>query len=198
MLDNIAGYNLILASNSPRRNELMNGLGLKYRVKTLKDIDESYPEDLKTTDVALYIASKKAEAYRKFIKSRDLVITADTIVCRDGRIFGKPTDQADAIRMLKALSGKSHWVYTGVCLTSLEHQRSFTAATEVFFSSLTEAEIIWYVEHYQPFDKAGAYGVQEWIGFVGVEKISGSYFNVMGLPVHQLYTELKNFLPMCI
>jgi len=195
MLDNIAGYNLILASNSPRRNELMNGLGLKYRVKTLKGIDESYPEDLKATDVALYIASKKADAYRKFMRSGDLVITADTIVCRDGLIFGKPTDQADAVRMLKALSGKSHWVYTGVCLTSLDHQRSFTTATEVFFSSLTEEEIVWYVEHYQPFDKAGAYGVQEWIGFVGVEKIFGSYFNVMGLPVHQLYTELKNFMP---
>ncbi|MDD4921681.1 MAG: Maf-like protein [Bacteroidales bacterium] len=196
MLENISGYHLILASNSPRRNELMTGLGLTYSVKTLRDVDESYPDTLKKTDVAIYIASKKADAYRKNMKSNDLVITADTIVCVDNQIFGKPVDKADAIRMLQALSGKSHWVYTGVCLTSLEHQRSFTSMTEVFFAPLTDEEICWYVEHCKPFDKAGAYGVQEWIGFVGVERISGSYFNVMGLPVHQLYTELKEFTPL--
>lgn len=198
MLDNISGYNLILASNSPRRNELMNGLGLKYSVRTLKDVDESYPEELRGSEVAHYIAAKKAEAFRKNMKSNDLVITADTIVCKDEQVFGKPVDSMEAIRMLQTLSGTSHWVYTGVCLTSLGHQRSFTAATEVFFSPLTEEEIKWYVEHYKPFDKAGAYGVQEWIGFVGVERISGSYFNVMGLPVHQLYTELKKFVPVYV
>jgi len=193
MLENISGYNLILASNSPRRNELMTGLGLKYSVKTLKDVDESYPDHLKGQDIAQYIAAKKAEAFRSRMGERDLVITADTIVCKDDQVYGKPVDKLDAIRMLRSLSGQSHWVYTGVCLTSRKHQRIFTAATEVFFSCLTEEEILWYVEHYKPFDKAGAYGVQEWIGFVGVERISGSYFNVMGLPVHQLYTELKQF-----
>jgi len=198
MLENISGYNLILASNSPRRNELMNGLGLKYSVKILKDVDESYPEDLNGSEVALYVASKKADAFRKQMKNNDLVITADTIVCMDNQVFGKPSDKADAIRMLQSLSGRSHWVYTGVCLTGSKSQRSFTAATEVFFAMLTEEEILWYVERYKPFDKAGAYGVQEWIGFVGVERISGSYFNVMGLPVHKLYTELKEFEPFCI
>ena len=193
MLENIADYNLILASNSPRRNELMNDLGLKYSVKTLKDVDESFPEILEGADVALFIAAKKADAFRNYMKPNDLVITADTIVCKNNQVFGKPLDKDDAVCMLKTLSGSSHWVYTGVCLTSCKHQQSFTAATEVFFSNLTEEEILWYVDHYKPYDKAGAYGVQEWIGFVGVERISGSYFNVMGLPVHQLYTNLKQF-----
>jgi len=195
MLENISGYNLILASNSPRRNELLNGLGVKYSVKTLKNVDESYPAELKGADVALYIASKKAEAFRNHMKSNDLVITADTIVCKDDQIFGKPTDRADAVRMLQALSGAIHWVFTGVCLTSLKDFKSFTVGTEVTFSSLTEDEINYYIDHYKPLDKAGAYGVQEWIGFVGVERISGSYFNVMGLPVHKLYTTLKDFVP---
>jgi len=198
MLENISGYNLILASNSPRRNELMNGLGLKCSVKILKDVDESYPENLKGPEVALYVAAKKADAFRHHLKKNDLVITADTIVCVDDQVFGKPVDKADAIRMLQSLSGRSHWVYTGVCLTGSKSQRSFTAATEVFFATLTKEEILWYVERYKPFDKAGAYGVQEWIGFVGVERISGSYFNVMGLPVHKLYTELKAFEPFCV
>lgn len=161
----------------------------------LDGVDESYPENLKGADVALYIATQKAAAFRKQMKPKDLIITADTIVCMDDEVFGKPVDKADAVRMLQSLSGRSHWVYTGVCLTSCKLQRSFTAATEVFFDVLTDDEIHWYVDQYSPFDKAGAYGVQEWIGFVGVERISGSYFNVMGLPVHKLYTELKNFEP---
>jgi MAF protein len=197
MLENISGYNLILASNSPRRNELMTGLGLKYTVRTLKAVDESYPDTLKGADVAGYIAVKKAEAFKKYMKANDLVITADTIVCKDGEVYGKPVDREDAVRMLKSLSGSSHWVYTGVCLFSRQCQRSFTVATEVTFSVLTEDEINHYVDHFKPLDKAGAYGVQEWIGFVGVERISGSYFNVMGLPVHKLYTILKDFPPFC-
>jgi len=195
MLENIAGYNLILASNSPRRNELLNGLGVKYSVKTMKDVDESYPEELIGADVAQYIASKKADAFRIHMKPNDLVITADTIVCKGNQIFGKPTDRADAVSMLQALSGAIHWVYTGVCLTSLNHSNSFTVGTEVTFACLTEEEINYYVDHFKPLDKAGAYGVQEWIGFVGVERICGSYFNVMGLPVHKLYTILKEFKP---
>ena len=196
MLENLQGYHLILASNSPRRNELLGGLGLEYKVKVLKDGDESYPSTVKGADVARYIALQKAEAFRPHIGPDDLIITADTIVCQGDEVFGKPTDRNDAIRMLTALSGKSHFVYTGVCLTSNHHQVSFLAETEVFFCELSDAETKHYVDFYKPYDKAGAYGVQEWIGFVGVERIEGSYFNVMGLPVHQLYTELKRFPPL--
>lgn len=193
MLDNLSGYHLILASKSPRRNELLSGLGLVYTVKTLPDGDESYPSDLRGAAIARFIAQQKASDFRRNMSPDDLIITADTIVCQGEEVFGKPIDREDALRMLNALSGKSHFVYTGVCLTSLEHQSTFTAETEVFFSELTQAETIYYVDHCKPFDKAGAYGVQEWIGFVGVERIVGSYFNVMGLPIHQLYTELKRF-----
>ncbi|HET9570988.1 MAG TPA: Maf-like protein [Bacteroidales bacterium] len=193
MLENLQGYNLILASNSPRRNELLGGLGLEYKVKVLKCTEESYPSNLKGAEIAKYIALQKAEAFRVHMKPDDLIITADTIVSQEDEVFGKPLDRGDALRMLMALSGKSHFVYTGVCLTSASHQVAFTAETEVFFCELTQAEAEHYVDTYKPYDKAGAYGVQEWIGFVGVERIEGSYFNVMGLPVHQLYTELKRF-----
>ena len=196
MLDNLADYNLILASNSPRRNELMEKLGLKYVVQSLKDVDESYPDNLQGRDIAQYIAEIKANAFRLQMKPADLIITADTIVCKDNHVYGKPTDVNDAVCMLQSLSGKSHWVYTGVCLTGCTLRRSFTAATEVFFSAFSNEEIIWYVEHYHPLDKAGAYGVQEWIGLMGVERIIGSYFNVMGLPVQQLYAELKKIQPL--
>jgi len=195
MLENLQGYRLILASNSPRRNELLGGLGLEYTVRVLKDVDESYPAELEGAAVAKYIAQQKAEAFRPHMGSDELIITADTIVCQGKEVFGKPTDREDALRMLKALSGKSHFVYTGVCLTSNKDQVSFIAETEVFFCELTEAETEHYVDFFKPYDKAGAYGVQEWIGFVGVERIEGSYFNIMGLPVHQLYTELKRFPP---
>lgn len=198
MLENLAGYQLILASNSPRRNELMRGLGVEYRVKTLDNVDESYPDELKGADVAAFIACQKAEAFKAHMKDHDLVVTADTIVCKGDLVFGKPVDEADAARMLRNLSGTSHWVYTGVCLTSIAHQHAFTAATEVFFAPLTEEEIQYYIQRYKPYDKAGAYGVQEWIGYVGVERISGSYFNVMGLPVHQLYLALRDFEPFAI
>lgn len=195
MFENLQGYQLLLASNSPRRNELLGGLGVNYQVKVLKDGDESYPPTLEVADVAVYIARQKAEAFRAHMGPDDLVITADTIVCQGTEVFGKPVDRSDALRMLRALSGKSHFVHTGVCLTSIHHQVSFLSETEVFFCELTETEIEHYVDFYKPYDKAGAYGVQEWIGFVGVERIEGSYFNVMGLPVHQLYTELKRFPP---
>jgi septum formation protein len=195
MLENLQGYRLILASNSPRRNELLGGLGMDYAVRVLPDSDESYPTHLKGAEIATHIALQKAEAFRPHMAADELIITADTIVCQGFDVFGKPTDREDALRMLKALSGKSHFVYTGVCLTSTHHQVSFLSSTEVFFCELTDAEAQHYVDHYLPFDKAGAYGIQEWIGFVGVERIEGSYFNVMGLPVHQLYTELKRFPP---
>lgn len=191
MLDNLKKFNVVLASNSPRRKELMSGLGVDYVVKTLPDVDESYPDTLRGEEIPAYIAREKADAYQSMIEPDELLITADTIVWLDGEVLGKPKDREDAIRMLRKLSGASHQVITGVCLTTKEWQKCFTATTDVTFASLTEEEIVYYVDKYAPMDKAGAYGVQEWIGFIGVESISGSYFNVMGLPIQKLYKELK-------
>lgn len=191
MLDNLEKYNVILASNSPRRKKLMSGLGINYVVKTLPGIEESYPDTLQGEQIPLFIAREKADAYRASIVEGELLITADTIVWLDKEALGKPADREGAIRMLRMLSGKSHQVITGVCLTTREWQKSFTAVTEVKFADLTDEEIEYYVDTYSPMDKAGAYGVQEWIGFIGVESISGSYYNVMGLPIQKLYGELK-------
>ncbi|MBE6287822.1 MAG: septum formation protein Maf [Mediterranea massiliensis] len=191
MLNNLKKYHVILASNSPRRKELLSGLGVSYEVRTLSDIDESYPETLKGADIPLFISMQKANAYKKMLQPNELMITADTIVWLEDRVLGKPQDREEAIQMLHALSGQIHQVFTGVCLTTTTFQKNFAAATEVRFANLTDEEIVYYVDTYLPMDKAGAYGVQEWIGFVGVENISGSYFNVMGLPVQRLYNELK-------
>lgn len=191
MLDNLKNYRIVLASQSPRRKELLAGLGLEYESRVLPDVDESFPPELTGGDIPMYIAREKAEAYRPSLGADELLITADTIVWLDDAVLGKPADRDDALRMLRKLSGQVHDVYTGVCLTTLRWQRAFTARTEVRFSSLDEEEITWYVDHFRPFDKAGAYGVQEWIGYVAVEHISGSYFNIMGLPVQRLYRELK-------
>ena len=190
VLDNLKEYKVILASNSPRRKELLAGLGVEYEVRTLPDVDESYPETLQGADIPLFIAKEKADAYRNILEPGELMITADTIVWLDGKVLGKPKDREDALQMLRELSGRTHEVFTGVCITTTEWQRSFTAQTEVRFSKLSEEEIAYYVDKYQPMDKAGAYGVQEWIGFIGVENISGSYYNIMGLPVQRLYKEL--------
>ena len=191
MFDNLKKYNIVLASNSPRRKELMSGLGVDYVVKTLPDVDESYPDTLQGTEIPAYISREKADAYKSLIQPDELLITADTIVWLDGEVLGKPKGREGAIDMLRKLSGTSHQVITGVCLTTSDWQKSFTAVTDVTFATLTEEEIIYYVDKYTPMDKAGAYGVQEWIGFIGVESISGSYFNVMGLPIQRLYQELK-------
>lgn len=191
MLENLKKYKVILASNSPRRKELLSGLGIDYEVRTLPDVDESYPESLQGADIPLYISKEKADAYRALLQSGELMITADTIVWLDGRVLGKPKDREDALQMLRDMSGRTHEVFTGVCITTTDWQRSFAAQTEVRFAQLTEEEITYYVDRYQPMDKAGSYGVQEWIGFIGVENISGSYFNIMGLPVQRLYRELK-------
>lgn len=190
MLDNLKKYKVILASNSPRRKELLAGLGVDYEVRTLPDVDESYPDTLQGADIPLYIAKEKADAYRNMLQPGELMITADTIVWLDGRVLGKPKDQEDALCMLRDMSGRTHEVFTGVCITTTEWQRSFAAQTEVRFAELSEEEITYYVDKFQPMDKAGAYGVQEWIGFIGVENISGSYYNIMGLPVQRLYKEL--------
>lgn len=191
MLDNLKKYKVILASNSPRRKELLSGLGLEYEVRVMPGIDEAYPDSLPSEEVPVYIARKKAEAYRKNIVADELIITADTVVCIDGEVLGKPEDGIAACAMLKKLSGRTHLVITGVCLTTVRFQKSFAAVTEVTFDSLTDDEIRFYVERYRPFDKAGAYGVQEWIGYVGVTGMNGSFYNVMGLPVQRLYQELK-------
>ncbi len=193
MLDNLKKYRLILASNSPRRKELLAGLGLDYEVRTLPDVDESYPESLQGGEIPLYISRMKADAYKPMLQADELMITADTIVWMDGMVLGKPRNKYGAIKMLKQLSGGVHYVYTGVSITTQTRQESFYVATEVRFANLTDEEIEYYVDTYQPMDKAGAYGVQEWIGYIGVENIKGSYFNVMGLPVQRLYTELKKF-----
>lgn len=190
------GFKLILASNSPRRRELLAGLGYPYEVRVLDDIDESYPESLRGSDIASYISRMKANAYRTIMADDELIITADTIVCLDEQVLGKPADEAEAIAMLRSLSGRTHQVYTGVALTTKEYQTDFVSCSHVTFAKLTEEEIHHYVTLYRPMDKAGAYGIQEWIGYIGVERIEGSYFNVMGLPVQRLYTELKKILPL--
>lgn len=195
ILDNLKNYKIILASNSPRRRELLSGLGIDYEVKILPGIDETYPDTLTGEEIPVYIAREKANAYRPTMEKDELIITADTIVYTDGEVLGKPKDAQDARRMLHLLSGRSHQVITGVCITTSEQQRSFACVTEVTFDRLTDEEIDFYIDRYQPMDKAGAYGIQEWIGFVGVSGLQGSYFNVMGLPVQRLYQELKKLKP---
>ena len=190
MLDNLEKYKVILASGSPRRRELMAGLGVNYEVRILPDVDESYPDTLQGEEIPLYIAKEKADSYIPMMQPDELIITADTIVWLDGKVLGKPRDREDALQMLRTMSGRTHKVFTGVCITTTDWQRSFTAQTEVRFATLSEDEIIYYVDNFKPMDKAGAYGVQEWIGFIGVENISGSYYNIMGLPVQKLYREL--------
>ena len=191
MLENLDKYKIILASNSPRRKELLSGLGIKYEVKTLPGIEETYPDTLKAEEIPLYIAKEKAAAYRDAMRQDELIITADTIVWLDGIVMGKPKDEEDARRMLRNLSGKTHQVITGVCITTVRFQKSFSTVTEVTFAELSDEEIDSYVRNYRPMDKAGSYGIQEWIGFIGVQEISGSYFNVMGLPIQRLYKELS-------
>ena len=190
MLDGLKNYKVILASNSPRRKELLAGLGVRYEVRTLPDVEESYPDSLQGEEIPLYIAREKAHAYRHLLQADELMITADTIVWLGGRVLGKPHDREDALQMLRDMSGRTHEVFTGVCLTTTGWQRSFAARTEVRFATLSEEEIAYYVDRFHPMDKAGAYGVQEWIGYIGVEYIAGSYYNIMGLPVQRLYREL--------
>ena len=186
-------YKIILASNSPRRRELLGGLGIDFTVKVIGGIDESWPHDLKGEDIPLYISREKAAPYKATIAPDELVITADTIVHVDGEVLGKPADEADAKRMLRMISGRWHEVITGVTMMTSEREHSFAVTTRVRFCDLTDAEIEYYIKNYAPMDKAGAYGIQEWIGYVGVDRIEGSYFNVVGLPVQRLYRELINF-----
>lgn len=193
MLENLKRYKLVLASNSPRRKELLQRLGLPFKVRTLFGIDERYPESLRGEDIALYISRNKAQAYRNSMGGDELIITADTIVCLEGEVMSKPRTAEEAKEMLRKLSGKLHQVITGVTLMTIERTDNFAVTSQVKFSELTDEEIDFYVDNYLPFDKAGAYGIQEWIGLAAVEEIRGSFFNVMGLPMQRVYARLKNF-----
>jgi septum formation protein len=191
-LQNLDKYEVILASKSPRRQQLLNDLGLNFTVQSM-DIPEVFPENLGMTEVPVYLAELKAEAFRPQLNDNQLVIAADTIVWLDGHVLNKPADYDEGFRMLSDLSGKKHQVITGVCLLSSNKKISFYALTDVWFKSLTDEEIHYYLGHYKPYDKAGAYGIQEWIGYVGINHIEGSFFNVMGLPIQSVYEHLKTF-----
>ena len=193
MLENIQKYNIILGSNSPRRKELLSGLDLDFEVRTLPDVEETYPSTLWKEEIPVYLSKLKADAYKACIDDKTLLITADTIVWLDAKVYGKPTNEEDAKEMLRKLSGKTHEVITGVCLTTKDKQKAFFALSKVKFATLNEDEIEYYIAKYKPYDKAGSYGVQEWIGYVGVENLEGSFYNVMGLPVRMLYMYLKNW-----
>ncbi|MCP4312020.1 MAG: septum formation protein Maf [Bacteroidetes bacterium] len=187
-------YEILLASRSPRRASLMDELGIPYRVVDTEHTDEVYPLGLKGGEIARYLAVHKSDAYTAALKVKQVLLTADTIVWQDGVELGKPLSREDALAMINVLSGRTHQVFTGVCLRSAIKRTSFYVATDVSFSHLDAEEISYYVDHYKPFDKAGAYGIQEWIGHIAVERINGSYFNVMGLPVQKVYSELKTFI----
>lgn len=190
-LNVLKNYNIILASKSPRRQNLLHELGIDFTIKT-RSVDELYPAELKKQDIPVYLAKLKADAFNDLSKN-DLLITADTIVWVNDHILEKPKDYQDAFQMLKTLSNNKHTVYTGVCLKSMASEKSFWAETDVFFRKLDDEEIAYYLENYKPYDKAGSYGIQEWIGYIAIEKINGSYFNVMGLPIQKLYDELKKY-----
>mgnify|MGYP001163318157 CR=1 FL=1 len=190
MLDNLKKYHIILGSQSPRRKELLSGLNIDFEVKSI-DTDEIFPSILNGVDIPMFLAQQKAAAFS--LNENDLLITADTIVWFNGEVFGKPKDESDAKLMLQTLSGHTHQVITGVCITTTKHQKTFHVISDVHFSNFNNDEINYYLENYKPYDKAGSYGVQEWIGYIGVESIEGSYFNVMGLPIQRLYTELKHW-----
>ena len=185
-------FKIILGSQSPRRSSLLKQLGISFTIKK-KDVDESYPENIKREEVAEYLSRKKATAFLGELKENEVLITCDTVVILEDKILGKASNVKEAKSMLQSLSGKQHQVVSGVCISNIHHAHSFSVSTEVYFKTLKNDEIDFYIEKFQPFDKAGAYGIQEWIGMIGVEKIIGSYYNVMGLPVKELFEELNTF-----
>ncbi|MBO5974967.1 MAG: septum formation protein Maf [Paludibacteraceae bacterium] len=191
MLSNLEKYQIILASKSPRRKELLNALGVNFFIKTQEELEEIYPDTLQGTEIVEFLAKQKSNFFE--IKNNELIISADTIVCVENKVLGKPTNEIEAKKMLSLLSGKTHQVFTGVCIRTREKESVFSVASSVTFANLTEEEIDFYIKHFRPLDKAGAYGIQEWIGFIGIQSISGSYWNVMGLPLQRLYQELKKF-----
>ena len=191
---NLDEYDIILASKSPRRQQLLLDMGIDFRV-ILKEVEETYPEDMPIDEIPAYLAKLKADAFTNDeLNDNSIIITADTIVCIDKKVLGKPLDKEHAFEMIRYISGRKHEVITGVCLKSKTKYKTFSAFSDVYFRELTDEEINYYIDKYHPFDKAGAYGIQEWIGYVGIEKIEGSYFNVMGLPTQKLYLELNKFI----
>ena len=194
MLEKIlSGRKIILASASPRRKELLGGLGVEFTIDTKNSFEEIAPEGLPFTQYPEYMAKGKSHGFHRNLLPSEILVTADTMVLCSDEIMGKPTDRADAIRMVQKLQNNRHSVLTGVCIRSLDKEVCFTASTDVFFDELSQEEIEYYVDTYRPFDKAGAYGVQEWVGYAGIKRIEGSYFNVVGLPVQMLYQKLKEF-----
>lgn len=193
LFDSLKQYKIILASKSPRRQQLLKDLGLSFEIHT-KEVDESFSSDLKAEQIPVYLAEKKAAAFQEDIDDKTIVITADTIVWVDNQALNKPENFEDAKRMLQLLSGKMHEVFTGVCLKSKSKTKTFYAQTKVYFKPLTEEEIEYYINNNKPFDKAGSYGAQEFIGYIGIEKMEGTYFNVMGLPLKELYENLQAFI----
>lgn len=193
LIEKFNDFKIILASSSPRRQELLRELGLKFDV-VIKDFDETFPGTLKGKEIAEYVANSKAALFKNELSSGEIVITADTIVWCNGEVLGKPADRKDAVRILKLISGNTHEVITGVSILSAVKQISFSDSTRVTFESLSDSEISYYIDKYQPYDKAGGYGIQEWIGIIACSHIDGSYFNVVGLPVQKLYRELQKFV----
>ena len=191
MLDNLKKYDVVLGSNSPRRRELLNDMGVTFRVEAIKGIDESYPANLPVEEIPVFLARFKAAGHP--LRENELLITADTVVVLDEEVLGKPVGEADAHHMLRALSGRAHRVISGVCVTTASRIESFADTSIVHFAELTDDEIDYYIKHYRPLDKAGAYGIQEWIGNIGISGISGDFYNVMGLPTRKLYQLLKTF-----
>lgn len=193
MLKNLEKYEIILGSASPRRKELLKGLGIKFNVISLNDNDENYPENLKKEEIPVYLAIHKSNKFNHLINEKTILITADTIVYLDNMVIGKPANENEAYKILKLLSGKRHEVITGVCIRSINKMITFYDVSEVYFKNLSDEEIKYYIKNYKPYDKAGAYGIQEWIGYIGIEKIVGSFYNVMGLPIKMVYEKLMEF-----
>jgi septum formation protein len=194
LLNRLKDYQVILASGSPRRKELLRGMGINYVVELGQDVDETYPPELPPAEIPEFLAGLKSQAFPRELSNNELLLTADTIVACKGQVLGKPVDAGDAARMLQILSGSRHEVFTGICLRTRDREKRFTVCSAVTFRQLSPDEITYYVDTYKPFDKAGSYGVQEWIGYIGIAHIEGSYFNVMGLPTQRLYVELSAFL----
>ncbi len=192
--EKLAPYRLLLASQSPRRRDLLTGCGLPYELPPKYEVEESYPASLPAEEVPAYLSRLKSEGMPRPLAEREILLTADTVVIAGGRILGKPHDREEALGMLRLLSGRAHTVITGVTLRSARKMKSFSASSEVYFRSLSEEELAYYVDNFRPYDKAGSYGIQEWIGYVGIERIEGSFYNVMGLPVQRVFVELESFL----
>lgn len=192
--EQLASWRLLLASQSPRRRELMSGCGIPYELAPRYACDENYPATLPAEEVPAYLSQLKSEAYPTPLATGDLLLTADTVVILNGRVLGKPHDRQEAVEMLQALSGNRHTVITGVTLRATDRIHTFSVGSDVWFRALTDEEITYYIDTYRPFDKAGSYGIQEWIGYAAIERIDGSFYNVMGLPIQRVYIELEKFI----